>query len=847
MDEAVFRSRGVARGRLLPGRPALALVLAIPLLALAFTTFLPESATAAQAGAAARNPDKLYIDADQLIYDKDRNIVTAVGSVVLYYKNRVLQADRVVYDRKNKRIHAEGRVKLTDEKGDVTYAPRFDLTEDFASGFADSVQELTTDKTRFTSTRVERSAGSITVLDQGVYTACEPCKAHPERPPQWQVRAARIIENQQTHTVYFENAWLVVYGVPILYLPYLSAPDPTVTRKTGLLTPTYVNGSGLGSGVSVPYFFAPAPNYDLTLIPSYYSLQGPAGDMIWRHRLETGEYSIRLSGIDEMRPSEFLPAPYGAGNVSFRGSAETQGKFYINDKWNFGWDFTYLSDRFYLHDYRLSSFDPTQYFFQDIVSSAYLRGQSGRGFFDFSLLHFQTTSAFVDQRQEPSIVPTLDYHRTFPVDPDQSHGLGGEATVTLNAASVNRTEALYQAVGAEQFDKAYNLYSTCATYTPGTTSSNCLLRGVAGDYSRASAELSWQRKIVDPVGEVWTPFVFGRVTGESTSLETSQTFSYGVSAIPNSAQPAFFNGASSGSAVTGMPGIGLEYRFPFTSTTSFGQQVVEPIAQIIARPNEIIPRIQPNEDAQSLVFDDTNLFAWNKYSGFDRIEGGTRANYGLQYTSNFANGGHANIVGGESIQLAGQNSYTIADAANTGLESGLDKQFSNYVAGETLQPFSAPFSLTSKQQFDSSDFELRRFDGIVSAKVGDLNASIDYGRYAAQPELGWLYPREGVTASGSYKFQNGVTASGALTLDMSRHYFDTPGTSTPLFYPTFYQFGLAYATDCTTFKLSYTSTYSEPISTTPGVPAPPGIRDQSLLFEIDLRTLGDIKGSTGVN
>ena len=93
------------------------------------------------------------------------------------------------------------------------------------------------------------------------------------------------------------------------------------------------------------------------------------------------------------------------------------------------------------------------------------------------------------------------------------------------------------------------------------------------------------------------------------------------------------------------------------------------------RPNEVIPRLQPNEDAQSLVFDDTNLFAWDKYSGFDRVEGGTRLNYGLQYTDNFANGGHANVVGGELIQLAGQNSYTIADAANTGLDSGLDKRY----------------------------------------------------------------------------------------------------------------------------------------------------------------------------
>ncbi len=81
-------------------------------------------------------------------YDKDRDIVTADGDVVLYYKNRVLQGDHVVYDRKAKRVFASGHVKVTDEHGNVTYSQRAELTEDFASGFADAVQVLTVDKTR---------------------------------------------------------------------------------------------------------------------------------------------------------------------------------------------------------------------------------------------------------------------------------------------------------------------------------------------------------------------------------------------------------------------------------------------------------------------------------------------------------------------------------------------------------------------------------------------------------------------------------------------------------------------------------------------------------------------------
>jgi LPS-assembly protein len=811
-----------------------------------------------QAAAAAQHPDKLILEADELVYDKDHDTVSAVGAVELYYKHRVLQADRVIYNRATKRVYAEGRAKLTDEHGNVTYASRFDLTDDFGAGFAEGVEMLSTAKTRFTAPRVERSAGAVTVFNGGVYTACEPCKDHPERPPFWQIRAARIIENQQTHIVYYEDAWLEVGGVPIAYVPYFSAADPTVTRASGVLAPTLYQGNRLGYGAGLPYFYNLAPNYDLTLTPTYLSAQGLFGDAIWRQRLDNGEYSIRITGIDQQNPSRFLPAPYGSGDQRARGSFESQGKFYINDKWTYGWDVTAVSDRYYLSDYKIKDADISRYYFQDIVSSVYLRGQADRGFFDLSGYHIEGTTASTDQRTEPPAIPVLDYNRTFAIAPDISGGIGGEVKVDLNATALSRQEALYQSVGPQALDAAYNLYNVCATggvvaggirtnapgnplvtslatYTPG----NCLLRGIAGEYARVTEQVSWQRKFVDPIGETWTPFVFARLDGETTNLSTSGTFTYsspaGSSSVYNGSQANFFNGASSGTYANAMPGVGLEYRYPFVYSSLLGQQIIEPIAQVIVRPNEVMPKLQPNEDAQSLVFDETNLFAWDKYSGYDRVEGGTRLNYGMQYTANFANGGHANFVGGQSIQLAGQNSYTIGDAANTGLESGLDKTYSNFVAGETIAPFSSNFSLTSKQQFDSTTFALARLDVIANAEFGDFKTSADYGRYAAQPLLGWLYNREGLLTNASYKLASNWTVDGSVLFDMSRHYYDLPGQTTPVFYAPNYSFGLTYGDTCTTLKVRYSTSLSDPIT-----PTTPPVRDQTVLLQITLRTLGDV-------
>ena len=645
-----------------PARAARTGVLAAAVAALAALALLfagPASAQSPPAGGPstqAKPQDKLIIDADELVYDKDKNIVTASGSVQLFYQGRVLQADRVIYDRNTKRVYAEGHAKMTDEHGDVMYGSRFELSDDFREGFIDSVQVLTSDKTRFTSPRVERSNGAITVLQKGGYTACEPCKDHPDWPPFWQVRATKIIENQETHTVYYEDAQLLFWGFPVFYMPYFSAPDSTVNKQTGLLAPQFVSGANLGYGLSIPYFFNLAPNYDLLVTPTYLSKQGLLGEVDWRQRLSNGIYSIRATGIDEQQPGVFPAFPYGAGDQRLRGSIETKGNFLLNDMWQFGWDGTWMSDKFFLNDYRLQGINFDNFYFQDVVSSVYLRGQADQSYFDLSGYHFEGTTANDDNRTLPvAVAPVFDYNRVIDVPADHTNGLGGELTVDANIANIDQTNAAFQSTGLQTFDNAYHLYNVCETpvgdtfvntYFPG----KCMLRGIAGDYTRASGQVSWQRSYIDSIGEVWKPFLFARLDGEATELNETGSITYasgaGISTVANSSQAAFFSGSDQGAFARGMAGAGLEYQYPFTSVSSWGTQTITPIAQFIARPNEIIPRIQPDEDSQSLVFDETNLFAWNKFSGYDRVEGGTRLNYGVQYTANFANGGHANFVGG---------------------------------------------------------------------------------------------------------------------------------------------------------------------------------------------------------
>src|SRR5258708_1264211 len=244
------------------------------------------------------NDGQMLVQAVEVDYDYSNSRVSAVGNVQLFYNGTSVEADKVIYDQKTKRLHAEGNIRLTDAEGKITYANEMDLSDDYRDGFVDSLRVDTEDQTRMAATRADRTSGNYTVFENGVYTACAPCRDDPKKPPLWQVKGARIIHDQADKMLYFETAQLEFFGVPIAYMPYFSTPDPTVKRKTGFLMPGFSESSVYGYGVDIPFYWAIAPDYDATFTPRIMSQQGVLIQTEFRQRLLDGSYQIRASGID---------------------------------------------------------------------------------------------------------------------------------------------------------------------------------------------------------------------------------------------------------------------------------------------------------------------------------------------------------------------------------------------------------------------------------------------------------------------------------------------------------------------------------------------------------------------
>jgi LPS-assembly protein len=265
-----------------------------------------------------------------------------------------------------------------------------------------------------------------------------------------------------------------------------------------------------------------------------------------------------------------------------------------------------------------------------------------------------------------------------------------------------------------------------------------------------------------------------------------------------------------------MPTAGFEYRYPLISVQSWGTQIVEPIAQLIVRPDETGVGSFPNEDAQSLIFDDSNLFKVNKFSGWDRTEGGSRANVGVQYTAQFNRGGYVNFLFGQSYQLFGQNSFALGGTTNTGLDSGLDTARSDYVARATYQP-NAALAFTSRFRLDESDYTLQRTELEAIANFGRSTTTLMYGNYAAQPAIGFLERREGVLGTARVKLNPNWVLLGAARYDIRADQVSQT------------QIGVGYIDDCLILALNYITDYAYSGSVSV---------NHTYMMQVSLRTLG---------
>ncbi|MBT5187710.1 MAG: LPS-assembly protein LptD, partial [Kordiimonadaceae bacterium] len=302
-------------------------------------------------------PDqKIEFSADKVVYDQKLDVITASGKVILNQNGNTLTADNIVYEVKSGQVSAHGGITILEASGNIMHMEDAELEGDLKKGFINNTRVIFVDGSKLIARSGERD-GQKTILKNAIYTPCEICVVEGEGKdkPTWQIKANEVIHDSDNKTIKYKNVKLELAGIPILYSPYFSHPDPTVRSRTGLLPPARLGRSTeLGVFVQVPYFFDISQNKDFTFEPIITSREGVVFGGTYRQHTGNGMFSTSgsIANVNE-RDNNFEKT----GDHELRGHIFSEGAFDINSLDNLGgdwqWDYAakWVSDDTYLRRY----------------------------------------------------------------------------------------------------------------------------------------------------------------------------------------------------------------------------------------------------------------------------------------------------------------------------------------------------------------------------------------------------------------------------------------------------------------------------------------------------------------
>ena len=294
------------------------------------------------------NQMPFLLEADKTDYDQANDIVRASGDVRIVRDGRTLTADRIEYRVSEKIISAVGNVVLTEPTGEVLFADEVELTEGLDQGFAIAPKILLPDGSRVAAAGTSRLSKDKVEVYRAVFSPCHLCPDDPQRAPLWQLRAEKISHPETRREIELENATLDIFGIPIVWVPYFSQPDPRVEKKTGFLAPAVGSDETLGLFTEIPFFWNIAPNRDLTVTPHIYTESLPIILGEYRHLFSFGVTEVEASGgvVDRLENNQ-------STGTSPRGHLKWTGAASLDENWRTNFQLYRASDDTYLRTFNL--------------------------------------------------------------------------------------------------------------------------------------------------------------------------------------------------------------------------------------------------------------------------------------------------------------------------------------------------------------------------------------------------------------------------------------------------------------------------------------------------------------
>ncbi|MFI0395432.1 LPS-assembly protein LptD [Paracoccus jiaweipingae] len=313
-------------------------------------TLTPAAPAGTGIGNGTDDSDAATLLADQITLSGDRDL-TASGGVVVWHKGVRLVAAQIRVDGQTGALTIRGPIQLSEpgKRGTadetVLVADQAQLSRDLQAGILHGARLVLAREMQLAAAQAQRSEnGRLTTLRHVVASSCQVCAGNPT--PLWEIRARTITHDAQTRQIHFDRPQFRLMGVPVLALPALTAPDPSVERMSGFLRPEIRTTSNLGFGVKLPYFLTLGDHADLTLTPYLSASRTRTLGARWRQAFWNGAMTWQGAvSRDDIRPDETRGYLFGSGIWTVAGD------------YRLGLQVQTTTDRGYLLDYDVTDAD----------------------------------------------------------------------------------------------------------------------------------------------------------------------------------------------------------------------------------------------------------------------------------------------------------------------------------------------------------------------------------------------------------------------------------------------------------------------------------------------------------
>ncbi len=248
------------------------------------------------------------IQTNQAIYNEKSKIFKSIGSTKLItFENYIIEGSNIIFDNNNRIIKSNDKSVITDKDKNNIYLDSFEFQINkniFKSIGYIKIEDINNNSYEFSQIYIDTKKKQILGTDIKALMNQKDFKIHPKNKPRilantmqigqsnssfnksiftlcdyrkndkcppWTIQATEMLHDNKKKTIYYDNAVIKVYNIPIFYFPKISHPDPSVDRRSGFLPPTFYDTKNLGTGISIPYFFDIAKDKNLTLTSRLYA------------------------------------------------------------------------------------------------------------------------------------------------------------------------------------------------------------------------------------------------------------------------------------------------------------------------------------------------------------------------------------------------------------------------------------------------------------------------------------------------------------------------------------------------------------------------------------------------